>query len=246
MSGAGNPLVLATPTQRDPVERQTHAVEKLKSCWHLIDVEEDRSNSADDILDLVESLQDDLEPPGAPDLPLQVRKTKEVLLHFADQLKAKEIDDNWDATSTTVVSAGATTKWTAQEVENEVDRRLHTDEKWRYRPLARDPRSTPKRLMRSLWRRHHEAWELDTMPEKAEEHYLSLWRANEPFRDGVDPQQSPFAEILRNPDSTEDNVIWRKVRDIKGGAQGKISLWRMTRQDGRVRSSNAMEKRANH
>lgn len=246
MSGAGSPLVLATPTQRDPVERQAHAIERLNSCWQLIYREMDNSQSADDIIDLVESLQDDLEALGAPDLPLKARKRKEEILHHADELKAKDIDDNWDATSTTVVSTGATTTWTAQEIEDEVDRRLYTDQRWRYRPLARDPRSTPQRLMHSLWTRRHEAWDLGGMSKKAEDHYLSLWRADEPFRDGVDPQQSPFAEIFRNPNSNEDNVVWRKVKDIKGGAQGKISLWKMTRQTGRVRSPNALEKRANH
>jgi len=248
MCSAGNPLVLATPIERDPGERQEHAIDRLTSYWRLIFREKDTSKSADDILDLVESLQVDLEATGAPDLPSNARRKKEELLHFADELKAEDIQDKWDATSTTDVSAGATRNWTAQEIEDEVDRRLSTDQDWRYRPLARDPRSTPKRFMLSLWRRYHEVWELDRMSKEAEDHYLSLWRADEPFRYGVDPQQSPFAEILRDPNSegTGDNAVWRKVRDIKGGAQGKISLWRMTRQNGRVRSSKASRKRASH
>lgn len=244
MCSAGNPLVLATPIERDPVERQEHAIERLTSYWQLIFRGNDSSKSAEDILDLVESLQDDLEAIGAPDLPSRARKKQAELLHHADELKAIDVHENWDATSTTDVSAGATTNWTAQEIEDEVDRRLSTDQDWRYRPLARDPRSTPKRFMRSLWRHCHEAWELGSMSKEAEDHYLSLWRADEPFRHGVDPQQSHFAEILRDPNSegTEDNAVWRKVRDIKGGAQGKISLWRMTRQNGRVRSSNTLRK----
>lgn len=235
MSNAGNPVVLATPTQRGPVERQEHAIERLTSYWQLTIIDKDHPKSAEDILDLVESLQDDLVAVGAPDLPSGAREKREELLRRADEFKGKDIRDNWDATSTTAVSAGATRNWTAREIEDEVVRRLYTEQTWRYRPLARDPRSTPRRLMRSLWGYYHEAWDLGNISEEAEKHYSSLWRADEPFRDGVDPQQSPFAEILRNPNSTEDNVVWRKVREIKGGAQGKISLWEMTRQNGQVR-----------
>ena len=246
MSGAGNPLVPSTPTQRDPVERLKHAIERLISCWQLIFKEKDESRSVEYILDLVELLRDDLEAIGAPDLSLRIRRKREELLHHADQTKAIDIRDNWDATSTTAVSTGATRNWTAREIEDEVIRRLYTKQKWRYMPLARDPRSTPRRLMRSLWGKDHVAWDLSRMSEKAEKHYLSLWRADEPFRDGVDPQQSPFAEILRNPNNTENNAVWRKVKDIRGGAQGKISLWEMRRQNGQVRSSNALDERANH
>jgi len=288
MDSTGNPLVLATPTQRGPVERQQHAIGRLTSCWQLIFEEKDTSTSAEDILDLVESLEDDLKAIGAPDLPSSATKKKAALLKHADRLKAQDINKNWDAASISDISAGATRVWTAQEVEDEVDRRLCTDVEWEYRPLARDPRSTPKRFMHSIWIRFHAAWEVGGLSEKAGDHYLSLWRALEPFRSGVDPQQSPFAEILCKPKSedtnsentnskdtnsedtnsedtnsedtnsedtnsedtnregTEDNVVWRKVKDIKGGAQGKISLWEMTRQNGQVRSSNALRNRASY
>ena len=232
----------AAAAQIDPRQRRAIAIQRLYRVHRDIITIGGFVPSSTEIRNLLDSFQTDLGGVGAPALPIEVQQQRADLL-----LRAAELEHEEDAnTRDESLAAGALvsdfSNATPIQIEDEVDRRLRKVRPWipgQQLDLTRVQPKAIHRFISAIQSRYHpNKWPLDKMSREAQEYYLTLWRADKHNGFGLDPRQSPFANIFYHGRSiirdSDPPPLWKKKARLGEGSFGKVDLWEMTRQNGEV------------